>query len=172
VGRRDRGRLAREIIARFEAGVPVALLHEYEPALLAARAFALANEGKLDSAVSTMRLAQRRVRCAACIEALRGQVFEAAAMPDSAVAAYERYTDTGWQDRYMFFPNMLPNDPMLLALSHERAGLLYDQLGNQARARSHYGSFVTLWENAEPELRPRVQAARDRLARLSADGAR
>lgn len=101
-----------------------------------------------------------------------GQVFEAAAMPDSAAAAYDRYTNTGWQDRFMFFPNILPNDPMLLALSHERAGMLYDQLGDHARARSHYGSFVSLWENAGPGQRPRVQATRDRLATLSTDGAR
>jgi len=46
----------------------------------------------------------------------------------------------------------------------------YDRAGNAAKARLYYAQFVELWKNADPELQPRVRAARRRLEQLMAKG--
>jgi eukaryotic-like serine/threonine-protein kinase len=100
--------------------------------------------------------------CVSCEEPLVGRAFEAAAQPDSAIAAYERYLaqpslDRLWEDQFQIAP------------LHERLGALYDQLGDRPRAAQHYARFVELWQNADPELQPRVQAAQSALVRLTAE---
>jgi tetratricopeptide (TPR) repeat protein len=165
-------RMARQLIDRFESGIPRELVHWYTPALLAARGFAELAEGRADAAVTLLTQAQQRsVICVACFEALRGQVLEAAGRPDSAAAAYERYIDTGWDQRHLriYSGSRMPNDPFLLGLSHERAARIYDELGNIEKARRHYASLVRLWENADPVLQPRVAAARARLEALTGE---
>jgi TolB-like protein len=49
-------------------------------------------------------------------------------------------------------------------------GLIAEGRGDHAEARRQYGRFVDLWGDAEPELKPRVIEARERLAAL--DGRR
>ncbi|NJD10363.1 MAG: tetratricopeptide repeat protein [Gemmatimonadetes bacterium] len=158
-------RLARQLIERYEAGVPAELRPWHTAALLAAKGFVYLAEGRPDSAVAALTDAQQHAFCLACLQALRAQVLEAAGQSDSAVAAYERYLDTGWDDRHSVFPNLLPYVPSLAPLAHERAAALREQLGAPEKARAHYASFVALWEHAEPDLQPRVESARRRLAR-------
>ncbi len=50
-----------------------------------------------------------------------------------------------------------------LAPLHESLGRLYDEKGDLENAALHYAQFVELWEDADPELQPRVVAARARL---------
>jgi hypothetical protein len=52
-------------------------------------------------------------------------------------------------------------------LYSERLAQLYDAKGESAKAVKYYQKFVELWKSADPELQPRVVAARARLARLS-----
>jgi hypothetical protein len=59
------------------------------------------------------------------------------------------------------------NDPASLAPVHERLGQLYEAQGNVAKALEHDRAFVALWDKADPELQPRVAAARARIARLA-----
>ncbi len=44
---------------------------------------------------------------------------------------------------------------------------IHEETGEFEKARAEYAHFVTLWRDAEPELRPLVDNARARLARLS-----
>ncbi|MEE8167070.1 MAG: tetratricopeptide repeat protein, partial [Myxococcota bacterium] len=46
-------------------------------------------------------------------------------------------------------------------------GETYEALGEPERARLHYASFVRWWEEADPELQPWVERARDALERLT-----
>lgn len=161
-----RAQQARELADRFVAGIPADLAHQWDPLLLSVRGLADAHDGRLDSAMAELRLAQQRANCAACLGVFRGQIFEMAELPDSALAAYEAYIDTGWQDRYQFSPITPPNDPFVLALAHERAAALADRLGRRERARVHYAALVHQWEHADPELQPRVRAAETRLEQL------
>ena len=85
-----------------------------------------------------------------------GRAFEAAGMPDSAIVAYERA---------IAHPGTF-NEYFTLALSTERLAVLYDARGDTDDALKHYQLFVELWEEADPELQPRVEAARIRIAEL------
>lgn len=54
----------------------------------------------------------------------------------------------------------------LRPLAHKRLGSLYLQVGDTMAAARHLSEFVELWKNADPELQPRVEAARRLLAQL------
>ena len=58
----------------------------------------------------------------------------------------------------------------LLAPSHRYRGEIYEAIGNTEKALWHYGAFVELWREADPEYQPRVQEVRDRMARLTGEG--
>jgi hypothetical protein len=42
---------------------------------------------------------------------------------------------------------------------------IYERRGDRAKAAEHYGQFIELWKDCDPELRPLVESARQRLAR-------
>jgi DNA-binding SARP family transcriptional activator len=56
-----------------------------------------------------------------------------------------------------------------LALSYERLGALHKQRGDTAKAIYYYAKFAELWQDADPELQPRVEAARRAIEALSPD---
>jgi hypothetical protein len=58
-------------------------------------------------------------------------------------------------------------DPFLQPMFNERLAQLYEAKGNRVKAAEHYRKFIELWKNADPELQPRVQDARERLRRLT-----
>ena len=43
---------------------------------------------------------------------------------------------------------------------------LYDAQGDLESAALHYAQFVDMWEDADPVLQPRVEAARARLQEI------
>jgi hypothetical protein len=49
----------------------------------------------------------------------------------------------------------------------ERLGQLYDEMGDLEQAAGYYGLFVELWADADPELQPRVRAARTRMEAIA-----
>ena len=101
----------------------------------------------------------RRDDCDACINVNLGRAFDALGMRDSAIVAFERYVDAPW-------PLWLDDDSSpFLAATYERLGELYE-----AKARANYTRFIALWKDADPDLQPRVRAARARLARFRAQG--
>jgi hypothetical protein len=83
-------------------------------------------------------------------------------MADSALAEYEAYRAKGIGAR-----NRVGPDLVLGAPRSERIAQLYDARGDTAKAVEHYRDFIELWKDADPELQPRVKAARDRLRLLS-----
>ncbi|HYO46984.1 MAG TPA: hypothetical protein VEY33_09895, partial [Gemmatimonadota bacterium] len=46
------------------------------------------------------------------------------------------------------------------------SGQIYRQLGDHDRARAAYEDVLVAWRNADPEFAPRIEAAREGLARL------
>ncbi|NIN73119.1 MAG: hypothetical protein GTO46_14565 [Gemmatimonadetes bacterium] len=62
-------------------------------------------------------------------------------------------------------------DAIYLPLSYLVIGQALEQSGDSAGAVRAYSRFVRLWENADPELQPRVETARRALERLTAEGA-
>jgi hypothetical protein len=49
----------------------------------------------------------------------------------------------------------------------QRLPSLYEALGDTTKALAHHDRLVDLWANADPELQPRVQQARERIAALA-----
>jgi len=47
--------------------------------------------------------------------------------------------------------------------------MLYEQRGERQKSIQHYAEFVDLWKDADPELQPRVEAARRAIEALSPD---
>ncbi len=100
--------------------------------------------------------------CAPCLPFNLARAYDAAAMPDSAIAMYERYLATP------FWPKMdAVLDPTRVPFIHERLGQLYEEAGNVQKAAENDRAFIGLWKNADPELQPRVAAARERLRKLA-----
>ncbi len=55
------------------------------------------------------------------------------------------------------------------SLAYLRLGEIYDRQGDRHRAAEYYGKFVELWKDADPELQPRVEAARRAIEAVSGD---
>ena len=95
-----------------------------------------------------------------CDLPMLGRAFDLAGTPDSAIAVYERYVTTKWNDR-------LVPDAFFLPAVHKRLGELYEAKGQREKALPHYRAFVDLWKEADPVLQPKVQDARQRIAALT-----
>ena len=50
-----------------------------------------------------------------------------------------------------------------------RLSQLHASLGHRDKAIEYYTQFIDLWKDADPELQPQVEAAREALARLMAE---
>ena len=99
--------------------------------------------------------------CSPCGAFSAGQMWEAAGLPDSAIAYYRLGTDR---------PELYSNeDSSLYPLVLRRLGDLYEQRGDRAAAIEWYSRFVDLWHDADPDLQPIVREVRDRLAHLTAE---
>jgi tetratricopeptide (TPR) repeat protein len=100
-------------------------------------------------------------KCSPCGSFSAGQMWEAAGVPDSAIAYYRLGTDR---------PELYSNEePSLYPLVLRRLGDLYEQRGDRAAAIEWYSRFVDLWHDADPDLQPVVREIRDRIARLTAE---
>jgi len=100
-------------------------------------------------------------RCGTCLNPEIARAHDLAGRTDSAIAVLERYIETPTDpiDRAI-------EDAWSLAGSHKRLAELYDAKGDRAKAMTHYTRFVGLWKNADLDLQPHVQKARERLAQL------
>jgi len=88
---------------------------------------------------------------------LRAELLAAAGRDDEALAYYSSFAGASvYRLAY-------------LAPSHLRRGEIYERLGDPDKAAVHYNRFLTLWESADPELRPMVEYVEGRLAELNSE---
>jgi DNA-binding SARP family transcriptional activator/Tfp pilus assembly protein PilF len=80
---------------------------------------------------------------------------------DEAMAQYDTVTSTYRMRRVYIYVYCA-----VRPLAHERLGSLYLQVGDTVSAARHLAQFIGLWQDADPELQPRVEAARQLLAQL------
>ncbi len=164
-GRPDR---ARSVLADFEATVrDTALRRQAQPDIHTTRGLIALAESKPQEAIAEFRRGDVAPDgpandCAICLPLALGRAFDAANQPDSAITQYEKYIATPFA--YRLDEGL---DASQLPAMHERLGQLYEAKGDAANAAKHYRAFIELWKNADPELQPRVKAARDRLAKLT-----
>ena len=120
-------------------------------------------EGRTDDAIEHFEASTERSGAAYNWRYFLAWAHDLAGHNDAAIEAYHRYLDTPHGNR-------LWTEGYLLGPTYERLGALYEDRGDTARAAEYYSRFIDLWEDADPELQPRVDAARRALARLAAEG--
>ena len=89
-------------------------------------------------------------------------LFAQAGMADSALASYEVYRRSPLGSRERNGPDL-----MIDAHNVETLAKMYEQVGDTTRAVESYRDFIERWKGADPELQPRVAAARERLRMLT-----
>ncbi|MGI9141427.1 MAG: protein kinase domain-containing protein [Gemmatimonadaceae bacterium] len=118
-------------------------------------------EKRFPEAIRELRDADREGGCDWCALLPLADAYEESGNTDSTIALLTRYVEMrriGKND----------SDSFDLAPAHERLGRLFEARGDRARASAHYSKFIELWRSADPELQPRVQAAKQRITRLGA----
>jgi tetratricopeptide (TPR) repeat protein len=154
---------AHDLLTEFEETLDPDLEPCNRNALTKARGLiALAVDRPLE-AIRQFRLWDQATDCTICALPYLGRAYESAGEPDSAIAMYERYVETPWLFR------RLSLDARHLARTYERLGELHEARGDRQEAIYYYGKLVDLWENADPELQPRVEAARRAMLALMPD---
>ncbi len=160
-GRTER---AKEMVAQYQRMIPPELRRQpgqetsYHHAL---GDIAMAEE-RFSDAVAEFRVADESAECPICELPLLGGAYDDGGEADYAIAIYERYLATPWLDREF-------SDAINLPWLYERLAALYEGQRETEKALYHYGRLVDLWETADPELQPRVEAARRAIAALSSD---
>ncbi len=96
----------------------------------------------------------------------RAQAFDGLGQRDSAIALYEdviapQSVDAG-PGAHILYLAYLP-------VAHRRLGELYAEVGEPTKAAEHYETFLELWSDCDPELRPQVESARRALERLGTE---
>lgn len=155
---------ARELQAELE----VAMREDHEwldddPLSWIASSIALA-EGRPREAIRILREAPP-IGCAICRSIPLALAFEAAGEPDSAIAAYRHFVETPFLWRIW-------HDEQGLAYALERLAELHEEAGDLDGAARYATDLLDLWRDADPELRPRLDAAEAVLARAAAEASR
>lgn len=117
-------------------------------------------EGRYEDALRAIRAADVG-SCLACVAPLLARAYTLMGRPDSAIAAAERFLDTTFYDAGLAWTLYYP-------ILYERLALLYDRKGDPENAARYHEQFVDAWVEADPDLQPRVSAARERLREIAA----
>jgi tetratricopeptide (TPR) repeat protein len=165
----DRPDRAREMLEEYEAAVDPRLRHynEHSRYHRVAGAVALA-EGRLEEAIALMRQGDEGAERSWGLAQL-GQAYDLAGYADSALAVYERFVTSPDAGRTLLEMQDGPLDGFWLVPICERLASLYEERGDTTKAIRYYAKVTELWKDADPELQPRVQAARRAIEALSPD---
>ena len=160
---------ARAMLARYRAEVTdTAMRREQQADLHTAQGeIALAERRTAEALTEFLRGdvgydGQPANECAPCLPFNLARSHDAAGQSDSAIVMFERYLATPYW--FKIVPGL---DPVRKPAIHERLGQLYEAKGSTEKAAEHYRAFIELWKNADPELQPRVAAAKERLKKLT-----
>jgi tetratricopeptide (TPR) repeat protein len=142
----------RQAVAAFATGgweVALTILTEAQLAV---------HRGEFDAAIEMLDGMERTV-CPACGYLWAGEAADLAGRSQEAIAYYERYVGRPWWVRSIV-------DGWTLGSVLERLGQLHDEQGDLENAAVYYAQFVDLWSEADPDVQPRVEAARSRLQEI------
>jgi len=152
---------SREALSEWEAATPDGIRPGYLASESNVRGLIALSENRTEEGLQLLRDAVRSGYGAPAFEGDLAWAYDRVGMPDSALVAYHRYLDAPNHNRRRW-------DPIFLARAYERLGQLHEERGEVEEAIKYYTLFVDLWAEADPELQPRVEAARMALGRLQA----
>ena len=155
VGQADR---AEALLDETEERLDPRLRPAFERRSHAARGEIALARGDAEAALAEFRL-QPPDDCRPCTAIGPAAAFDAMGQADSAIAHYEEYLARPFHWR--IFP-----DAHLRAHTIERLGALYEEKGDLEQAAGWYAQLVELWQDADPELQPRVRAAQEKLEEI------
>lgn len=155
---------AGRVLEEFDRDVPPEFHEQFRIRNESARALVLLVEGDAEEAVRVLEGIRTADRCWACFAERMGWALREAGLLREAAEEWE--TALKWKDlthaiEWQFTQNLW---------TLQRLPLLYEELGDEAQALSHYRRLSQLWAEADPELQPRVEHARNRIA--AAEGGR
>ncbi len=124
-------------------------------------------EGSLEDAPRTLRRGRevdmgRAFECTFCPGMMLGRVHDARGEPELAIPLYEEFVNARW----VFGPDR-EQDAAFLVPVRERLAELYQARGERERAAEQYRAILRQWADADPELKPRLEAAREGLMRTA-----
>ncbi|UCC74062.1 MAG: tetratricopeptide repeat protein [Gemmatimonadota bacterium] len=162
-GRLDR---ARATLAERDSAIDPPLGWRTEWRRHLAEGYIALAEGRHLEAIAEFRSSDDRSMnlCRWCALPPLADAYDLAGEADSAVAVHERYLGG-----VLFGGDEVHAASRYLPSIYERLGALYEARGELARAIHYYGKLVELWQDADPELQPRVEAARRAIEVLSPD---
>jgi DNA-binding SARP family transcriptional activator/Tfp pilus assembly protein PilF len=159
-GRRERGE---GMVEAFLTDVPAEWRRPADRWLYTLRGRMAMLRGRFEEAREAFAVADTRPGSPFLVLQYLGPLEDAVGRPDSAIVAYERYLSVSTLDRLSF-------DAMLLPKVLERLAQLHESVGHVREAADYYTRFADLWADGDPELQPRVDAARRRAGALLAEG--
>ncbi len=116
-------------------------------------------EGDLPAALESLRNVYAVDHCEVCSAYDQGRLLERMDSVDAAIAAYERFENTTMAASVNF---VLEDHP----LTQFSLGELYSTKGDNEAAIEAFSKFVEMWKDADTDLQPQVQYARDRIDAL------
>jgi len=153
---------ASEHLEEFRESVHVVVQQRQAAAHAATEGAIAFARGDYAQAISSYRRSYDESNCAVCGLYQLGRSYEMIGEADSALAVYERAVRTPGLFR-------ATEESLTLGPTYERLAHLYEQREESGNAIEYYNRFIELWKDADPELQPRVQDARERLASLVAE---
>jgi tetratricopeptide (TPR) repeat protein len=150
---------AMEIEADWKASTPADAQALYSPQLHRIHGFLALAEGRTDEGLQELRETVREGYEGPFNLGELALAYDRAGRTDLALETFHRYLDA---------PNVsrLFSDALFLGRTYERMGQLHQARGEREEAEKYYTLFVELWAEADAELQPRVEAAREALAGL------
>jgi tetratricopeptide (TPR) repeat protein len=168
----DRVEQAKELLDEWEALVEPDLRRGAERRRRFVQGVIALSENRVAAAIQELRhaLDAEPALLVQVVLPLLGRAYEAGDKADSAIVVYEEYLRSTKVRFASAATSMMASahnpDAAWRADTYVRLGALYEERGNREQAVDNYNRFIDLWKDADPELQPRVDAVKQRLARL------
>lgn len=150
---------ARRLVQAF---IGAAIAEPADGALDHARGVIALTEGDATGAIEHLR-ASASLGCVICALPDLARAYEASGQIDSAMTVYARFVSVPMTDR------LWATAAVHLGPTLERLAELHETRGERDEASGYAARLIELWEAADAELQPRVEAARQRITRLAPD---
>jgi eukaryotic-like serine/threonine-protein kinase len=151
---------AEEMLRRFDEDVPPEFHDRFQSENRSVQAFVAIKRGNPSEAVRILEELRDSMSCRRCYADRMGWALWEAGKPEEAAQEWEAFLS--WKDLVHGLEFQAQRHLWVL----QRIGPLYEELEDPARALFHYRRLARLWANADADLQPVVERARERIVAL------